>query len=70
MLLCQLTNLEELELGLLQPLSVAAVHHEDDTVCAAGVGPPERPRLVLAADVPKKKIVGFASTVRTDANLK
>ena len=43
----------KLHLGLLQPLCARRrVHHEDDAVGAAGVAPPQRPQLVLPADVP------------------
>ena len=42
----------QLQLGLLQPLLVARVHHEDDRVRGACVRPPEGPRLVLPSDVP------------------
>ena len=69
-LLCQFTNLQQLQLRLLQPIRVARVHHEDDAVGAAGVGPPQRPRLVLPADVPQQEVVGFTSALSANANLK
>ena len=45
----------QLHLGLVQPLLLGAVHHEDDPVRAPRVAPPQRPQLVLPADVPHRE---------------
>ena len=70
MLLRQFTNLQQLQLRLLQPLRVARVHHEDDAIRAAGVAAPQRPGLVLPAHVPQQEIVGFAAALSANTNLK
>ena len=69
-LLRQFTNLQQLQLRLLQPLRVARVHHEDDAIRAAGVAAPQRPRLVLPAHVPQQEVVRFAAALRANTNLK
>ena len=69
-LLRQFTNLQQLQLRLLQPLRVARVHHEDDAIRAAGVAAPQRPGLVLAAHVPQQEVVRFAAALRANTNLK
>ena len=46
----------QLHLGLLEPLGARRrVDDEDDAVGAARVAPPERPQLVLPADVPHRE---------------
>ena len=46
----------QLHLGLLEPLRARRrVDHEDDSVGAARVAPPQRPQLVLPADVPHRE---------------
>jgi hypothetical protein len=51
----RLPDLEQLQLGLLQPVLLAGVDDEDDAVGAARVRPPKRPQLLLASDVPDEK---------------
>ena len=46
----------QLHLGLLEPLGARRrVDDEDDSVGAARVAPPQRPQLVLPADVPHRE---------------
>ena len=59
--LCQLGYLEKLELGFLESVAVAGVHHEDDGVGAPGVAPPQGPGLVLAPDIPDVKHLAQSS---------
>ena len=59
----QLGDLEQLQLGLLQAVGVPGVDDKDDAVGAARVGAPERPRLVLAANVPHQKVVALRAPV-------
>lgn len=45
----------QLVLGLCHPLSVVAIHHEYESLRVLEVVFPQRPNLVLAADVPHRE---------------
>lgn len=58
-------------LRLVHPLSILTVHNEDETLCSGVVVSPQRPNLVLPADVPHVELhvlVSHRLNVETDCS--